>query len=181
MRSGCATSPQTDCQASSARRTHAPCVSDGRLAHLPHLCARTEMPSGSLQAHGARPLPVCARDSDASTCTRAHMRGQQAARCTTHTVYIVRDAQMLHDEHVGCVLPRVRRHPGFVHRYGRQLEERRNFVVEVESSFAVQIKAWNACGCCRTTPSSPSAWARRLYSPRRGSPCGLNGGRQEDD
>ena len=34
----------------SAAHTHAPCVSDGRLAHLSHLsrCARTGMPSGSL-------------------------------------------------------------------------------------------------------------------------------------
>ena len=65
---------------------------------------------------------------------------------------IVRDAQVLHDENVGCVLPlavellalELQSNHEFVHRHDRQPEDRRDLVAEVKSSFAVQIKAWHA-------------------------------------
>ena len=75
----------------------------------------------------------------------------------------MRDAQVLHDENVGCVLPlavellalELPSNHEFVHRHGRQPEDRRDLVAEVKSSFAVQIKAWHA-RCCRTSPSCQS-------------------------
>ena len=65
---------------------------------------------------------------------------------------IVRDAQVLHDENVGCVLPlavellalELASNHKFIHCLGRQPEDRRDLVAEVKSSFAVQIKAWHA-------------------------------------
>ena len=62
---------------------------------------------------------------------------------------IVRDAQVLHDENVGCVLPlavellalELPSNHEFVHRHGRQPEDRRDLVAEVKSSFAVSDKS----------------------------------------